>query len=245
MRRLLRTTLLFTCGCVAAIGSTATAGLVTNPSFETLEETHINGDPGLPSTYGDWGGDLSAIVTAENGITPRTGSRMLRFDATGNTANSDLVSSQVWQWLDITPYQDLISMGRAEAVVSAWFNRVQGDSQTDTSQGISLYAFKGNMWDLKNSIGYGLSVRTDGDVSTWEEAAGTWRLPTDTKYLAVELFAYENVKNDGTFPEFDGHYADDAFVAIRDTAIPEPSTVVLALLGGLGLVVYTYRKRKL
>ncbi len=245
MRRLLRTTLLFTCGCVAAIGSPAMAGLVTNPSFETLEDTFIFGYPGTPSSYGDWGGDLSAIVTAENGISPRTGLRMLRFDATGNEADPYLASSQVWQLIDISTYVDLISMGRAEALVSAWFNRVPGDNETDTSQGISLYAFSEGMWDYDHYVGNGFGISTDSDVSTWEQAEGTWLLPTNTKYLAVELSAYENVKNDGEFPEFDGHYADDVFVAIRDTAIPEPASVVLSLLGGIGLAVYTYRTRRL
>ena len=245
MRRLLRTTLWFTCGCVAAIGSTAMAGLVSNPtSFETYEETFIFGYPGTPSTYGDWGGDLSAIVTAEKGIAPRTGSRMLRFDATGNSADSYLASSQVWQWIDISPYADLICAGRAEAMVSAWFNRVPGDSETDTSLGISLYAFSESMWDFNHYVGNGFGVAADGDVSTWEQAEGTWLLPTNTKYLAVELSAYENIKNDGVFPEFDGHYADDVLVSIRDTAIPEPASIVLSLLGGMGLAVYTYRTRR-
>lgn len=241
MRRLLRTTLLFTCGCVAAINSAATAGLVTNPSFETPEDTFIFGFPGLPSTYGDWGGDLSAIVTAENSILPRTGSRMLRFDATGNEADGFLTTSQIRQWIDISPYQDLIRAGRAEATVSAWFNRVPGDDETDTSQGISLYAFTGTMWDFNNYVAQGFGVLTDGDVSTWEQASGTWLLPTNTNFLAIEVSAYENVKNDGVSPEFDGHYADDVFLAIRGADIPEPSTIVLLLLGGLGLAFYWIR----
>jgi hypothetical protein len=50
-----------------------TANLITNPSFETDEETSIFGYPGVPSAFGDWGGDLSSIVGPENGISPYDG----------------------------------------------------------------------------------------------------------------------------------------------------------------------------
>ena len=48
-----------------AISATVT---VANPSFETVEPIQ-----GYPSTFGDWGVDLSQIVTAQNGITPFDG----------------------------------------------------------------------------------------------------------------------------------------------------------------------------
>lgn len=244
MRKLLLRMLSLTCGCVAVINSAAMAGLVANPSFETVEGTYIFGYPGLPDNYGDWGGDPSTIVTTEKGISPRTGTQMLRFERTGNLPDPYLTTSQVWQSIDIGPYEDLILAGRAEATVSAWFNRVLGDDQTDTSQGITLYAFSAALWDFSHVIGQGFGVSTDGNATTWEQASGTWLLPTNTKYLAVEVSAYENIFNDGEDPEFDGHYADDVFLEIRDTAIPEPSTIVLALLGAVGLAAYWYRQRK-
>ncbi len=71
------------------------ANLITNPSFETDEETSIFGFPGVPSAFGDWGGDPSDIVGTENGILPYDGNLMLRFYYTGNYPDILLTTSQV------------------------------------------------------------------------------------------------------------------------------------------------------
>jgi hypothetical protein len=208
--------------------------LISNLSFETPEPTHIFGFPGLPSAFGDWGGDLSQIVVADRGIVPLEGQRMLRFDATGNSADAALNTSEVWQLVDASAHAGLIASGQARAVSTAWFNRVAGDAQTDTSFGLTLYAFSGSVADFRNNLIGGnfsstaFGVLTDGDPVTWEAAGGQWQLPTNTTYLAVRLSASENVLNDGVSPEFDGHYADLVSLEI----VPEPSRLVtIACLG--------------
>lgn len=57
--------------------------VMVNGSFETPESTGWPVGPRFPSTYGDWGGDTSEIRSAENGITPFLGERMLRFNLRG------------------------------------------------------------------------------------------------------------------------------------------------------------------
>ena len=50
---------------VSACALAETFNMVANPGFETLEST-IDGWPSpWPTTFGDWSGDLSEIVTIE------------------------------------------------------------------------------------------------------------------------------------------------------------------------------------
>ncbi len=99
---------------VCLLGSThdwAEATLISNPSFETPETT----GGVLPTTFGDWSGDLSQIVTAENGIVPFDGSRMLRFDGTFLNTSIDGFASDVWQLIDMSPFSTVVSTGLALA----------------------------------------------------------------------------------------------------------------------------------
>ncbi len=222
-----------------AIGVSAHAEMVGNAGFEIAEPTGTF----LPITaFGDWAGDQSTIVTAENGIVPLKGSRMLRFDS-GGSAPGGTYESQVFQAIDVSAYSSLIAAGNAEVVASAWFNRVPGDAETDTLMGIWVYAIHGTLpFTFMNVVGAQLgTVFTDGDVGTWEMATTRYTLPSNTDYVAICLDAAENVHNDSTYPEFDGHYAD----SVSFTVVPEPSTI--ALLGSLalcGIGVRRYRRRK-
>ena len=56
--------------------------LVTNPSFETVENIVDLPVPSLPEDFGDWIGDVAGVVNAKDGITPVDGSRMLQFENT-------------------------------------------------------------------------------------------------------------------------------------------------------------------
>jgi len=53
-----------------------------------------------------------------------------------------------------------------------------------------------------------------GDVFDWRELSIEADLPAGTTLLVVVLYAAENVLNDTAFPEFHGHYADDAEVVL-------------------------------
>ncbi len=226
--------------------STAFANLITNPGFETDEETFIFGHPGLPTGYGDWGGDLSDIVVDPNGGS----NHVLQFLSAGNNmVPNSLSSSEIWQLIDVSSYATDITAGNITANLSGWFNRVAGDSQTDTDFNIVLYALTGNPASFApggTSISNGIT--TDGDIATWEQAEIlNWLLPTDTDYLAVRITASENIFNDSyghPAPEFDGHYADNITLTLKSSnPVPEPATMLLFAVG-LGLLGFTKLDRK-
>lgn len=216
--------------CVLA--STASANLVTNAGFEhSVDYLH------WPNDYGVWGGDKAHSAAARQGITPLEGSRMLQFDVTSwNGTGSDASSCQICQPINTSSYQALIRSGEAVASARAYFNRVAGDSQTDTKFMISIFAYSGgvaNHNDLKEAGAH--LARQDGSLisdfnpATWELGSVTVRLPAATDFIVVQVSAVENIYNDFAAPEFDGHYADDVELII----VPEPTTLLLLCLGGL------------
>lgn len=195
-----------------------------------------------PHTYDRWGGDVASIVLAQNGITPHGGTKMLKFGLSGwDTANlSNATASQVVHLVDVSAYADYIAAGEAVATFSAYFNRVAGDAETDTAFGVRLRAYSGptDQHTNKRVAGTWLDlalgeILTDDNVSTWEwVTTGPMILPAGTDYLAVEVLALENVYNDASTNEFDGHYADDALL----TVTPEPATLSLLAVGGLAVL---------
>ena len=196
--------------------STANADLLVNPGFETIEST----DDHYPTAFGDWSGDLSEIVITENGITPLEGSQMLHYISAAHSGDtSELRASDVYQLVDLSTFRSDIDAGLLTASASAFFNRIQGDEETDTLFLIELYAFSGTPDNFSNQFDnsqwlswtdHRFYLLTDNNLNTWEKLTATLPLPPETDYLAINIYPLENVFNDvldGTV-EFDGHYAD-------------------------------------
>jgi len=225
---------------IAALTLSAPAfALVANGDFETAEAVS-----GVPTTAGDWGQDLATIVAAENGISPFSGSRMLRFDSTSSTLPGSGLGSDVTQLIDLTPDAAAIAAG-ATLSAAAFFNRVTGDSNTDTEFNIALRAYHGALASFADasfsSSPLALSSNalfSDGNPATWETLGTSLDLPVNTTFVALTITARENVLN--STPEFDGHYADNVSASLA--AVPEPETYAL-FLAGLVLVALARRHR--
>jgi hypothetical protein len=120
------------------------ANLVMNGGFETADDTS---GPLLP-VAGDWHGDVTAIVGTQDGITPVEGSKMLVFLGSHEFGNpSSSAGSQARQVIDLSAYSAQIAAGGASVTGSAFFNRISGDSQTDTLFSIGLIALDGSLSD--------------------------------------------------------------------------------------------------
>ncbi|MDP6547322.1 MAG: PEP-CTERM sorting domain-containing protein, partial [Phycisphaerae bacterium] len=75
-------------------------------------------------------------------------------------------------------------------------------------------------------------IVSDGGLATWERASVELLLPTGTDYIGIDIYADENIHNDTSGIEFDGHYADAVTVSVT----PEPATLSLLALGGLAIL---------
>jgi hypothetical protein len=195
---------------------------VINGGFEIYEPT----SGGLPNTFGDWKGDLSDIVVAENGIQPFEGAQMLRFKGAAWSGHNG-GASQVYQIIDTSSCSDTGASEELQYKVSAYFNRVKGDLQTDSAFRIDVFAFEGEPSGFpanRSSANWldsaGSSVNTDDDPGTWEPVSVYFKLPPNTDYIAVEIGAYEDIFNDRGAGEFDGHYADAVEFSCEPTVTP-------------------------
>lgn len=224
----------------------AAAELLVNPGFESGGSV-----PFRPTTTGIWANDWTDSVTAENGITPLSGSRMLRFLGASQPGNPGTFStgSEPYQLIDLTPFSSEIATGKFLITASAWFNRVEGDSQTDTQFQIGLSTYDGVPSDFPTEIAnqgfvsdIDKFILSDGDVGTWEQITIKHLIPIGTDYMEFNVNAWENIFNDSAPNEFDGHYADNASVTY--SIIPEPSSFMLLSIGGIALVGYGWRRKR-
>jgi len=184
-----------------------------------------------PTRCGVWGGDMATIVSAEQGIKPREGKQMLRFHHCNFRSSGSAAGSQVCQVVDISKYKDAIRAGKVRAFALAHYNRVAGNARTDTLNGVGLLAYSGpqaqhfQLSQRKATIARSSAgIHTDADPATWEKLTVGLRLPKNTDFLVIQLLAAEDVYNNLKGVEFDGHYAESAFVTlVTDEADPPPT----------------------
>jgi len=215
--------------------------LLANPSFETALSTS-GGSGDWPSDVGYWSGDNSQIVDVSDGIAPLDGTNMLQLLNAGGPIATSYHGSEVTQLVDVSTFHSDIAQGKLLVIASAYFNRVSGDAETDTAFGVRIRACSGSPTTFRASrveiTRVDNFISSDGDLATWERASVELLLPEGTDYIGIDIYADENVRNDTSGIEFDGHYAD----AVLVKAVPEPTTLALLALGGMALV--RRRKRK-
>jgi hypothetical protein len=203
--------------CIATFAPLAVgSNLLANPGFES--PVYVGA---LPTEPGLWRGDSADTRQAEQGITPRNDALMLRFLRSGLVAGSGVVSSQQWQLVNLSTLAPEIDAGKVQVDASAWFNRVVGDAQTDTRFDLRVLTFTGVPATFPTDYASPAHVTSGSVLATanaWQAVNLTDVLPVGTRYVAVEIYAYENIQDDAADPEFDGHYADD--VSLTLTFLP-------------------------
>jgi hypothetical protein len=215
-----RQTLSCALSSMLAVAGGAAAQTVECAGFETCETF----DDWI-TTYGVWGVDGSDVTSATLGISPVEGTQMLQFVCTSPGTgppchNVGGVGGDVHQMIDLAPIQDLVLTGNARLRVEASFNRVAGNAQTDTRFFLRLAAYEGLPVNFQFTTVIAQSstdLFSDDDPATWERIGACLDLPTSTTYVAVLVSAIENVVDDGTAPEFDGHFADDVALTVLST----------------------------
>jgi len=178
-----------------------------------------SGDPPLglftttPSNL--WLQEAAALVVgSENGISPAEGDGMLRIQETGGTA------SQVRQVVPVS-----VNLGDV-AILRYLFNSPSSGSLGVLSLSAYGLGTVGVSAPLLGTLSTG-QIAIDGDSLTWETLnIGTFVLPAGTTQLEAQV-GFIN----GTIPQ--NGYVD----------LPEPSTLLLAIFGLFGLVLFNWRKR--
>jgi hypothetical protein len=189
--------------------------LLMNPGFEAADV--MVGAP--PTVVGVWQGDAAGRVTTDQGVVPRTGSQMLKFTASGLVPGAGFFTSQQWQTVDLTAYGSQIDAGNVRLNAELWVNRVAGDAGTDRRFDLRVLAFPGSPstfpTDYPPPDPQIRAATTASTALSWQALQVQFDvLPAGTRYVAVEIYPFEDVEDDGVAPEFDGHYADDASLVL-------------------------------
>lgn len=220
-------------GIAFLLGTTPAWGnLLVNGGFETVTSIPTV----IPTGYGYWGMDVAEITGTSQGIAPAEGSHMLNFIYTGEAGPMAAnYKCDLYQLVDVSSHIGIIRNGGVTATATALFNRILGENETDTQFGIDIRAYAGDPSTfpaqvLQNELSTSIQViLSDGDTATWEDAVVSLEVPPNTDFLAIHIWAEENVVNDASGAEFDGHYAD----AVSLEIVPEPATLMMLALGGL------------
>ncbi len=204
------------------------APALVNGGFETSEPTK----EWLPQTFGDWSGDNTQILVGpDSGVSSRSGSGMLKFIAATPGGAAAPIGSESWQVVDLSLVRAALDAGEVVTVtLTAYFNRLAGDAQTDTAFGVLLDAYDGSpsTFPARWTPGPRLArqekeITTDADTATWEPASVSMVVPRAATFLAARISAAENVRNDTSGSEFAGHFADDASLSVE---IPLPELTI-------------------
>ena len=204
--------------------------------FETAVQPGIRG---VPSEREVWGGDHARIVTAEQGIAPHRGTKMLRFlrsDFEGEKSELSYSCDQL-RVIDLRRYQALIDTGNATLNASAWFRLMAPQSGESFAVGISIAAFDSDptrlhgrdwaTWEDTERLGFTQMQRpwSAGDYAAWGEATGELRLPRGTRFVNVHVRVSRKEPTPTATPvEFGGAYADD--VSARLLVDESPTTAL-------------------
>ena len=203
---------------------------LVDPGFETRQAP---GTDGVPRKFGVWSGDFSALSTGERGVTPAEGKQMLRLlraDNQNTPPGSEPGSAEVWQAIDMTPFQKAKHNESIVVELSAQFNASETFGDERTVFGVSLEAFSGEvqqlpeLWHNRRDsalVRSGREQPADRKPSTWQTVSSQLSLPQDATILLVHLYAVRKGKAPLP-PEFSGHFLDGPSLALLETH-PRPT----------------------
>jgi len=206
---------------LAGAATTATASnLLVDPGFEVNPLVNYGLVLGnFPAYEGDWGVEAATITGAQGGVTPPEGVQMLRM------VDDGLVATQAFQVTDVTSYAGLIDSGGATVNLSALFDVDSNVPAASASVVLTFHSAATYGSQIGSPISSGITL--DNLPVTWEPAYLSGPVPVGTRWLVSQV-AYNNASLGGNPGYVDGARLD---------VLPEPATLGLLALGGVGVMV--------
>lgn len=159
----------------------------------------------LPTEFNVWGGDETAVVSAERGVKPRTGRKMLRFVTShprGVTYEGN--ASEIWRVLDLDELRRLGGAHELHVEIAGFFNGAVPAGVQRTSCLIGAIATDmqpaslGERWRTLFDAAEAASTRTaigqrssviDDDPATWQRLSASVTVPAEARYLVLYCLA--------------------------------------------------------
>ncbi len=180
----------------------------------------------VPSRVGSWGAKSGRVVTAENGVEPREGQRMLRLEPLPPNKQGKTNLSSAYQMLDLRSRAKAIRGGDAEVQVTASF--CAANSEVSSRYAIRIFAIdqppdkaRRRFWQKQDDEGVAIVQQTFGTVpgeAGWHTFSLTMPLPRGARTLVMILAA--GVPKDAT-AEAAMYYLDDVQVSVLT---PQPQS---------------------
>ena len=183
---------------------------------------------GPPFVLGQWGQENAAIVGVDGGVTPLTASTMLAEYAPGTSAYT-----QTYQATDVSA-----DPAGSTYTLSAFFDANQNLSAASAFVNISFY--DASYLPLGVPLSSGLIL--DNIPSTWEQISATATEPPNTKYIISQVL-YDNSTLMDSAGVIDPSYVDAASLTLNP--VPEPSAFALLGAGGLLMMGFAWRNKRL
>jgi hypothetical protein len=227
-------------GLVAGVLGTSALWAFSHPSapdrLKTVARVVVDGfedgvapeDRGVPTRLDSWGGDHAVVCEAEQGISPRSGNKMMRLlrsNFSGEDSEFSHVGDQM-RIIDVAAFHAVIATGRAVVAAEAHFNLIKSRPGEAFAGGLQVYAFshdprvyQGTGWKAWYEGHLSLSgqqqERADDDPSTWERVTTDLPLPLGTQFLVVHV-RINRIRPEPTATPvvFSGAYVDDVKVQL-------------------------------
>lgn len=205
-----------------------TAGKVMTLLQESFESGPAPLATGMPVKAGQWTGDFSEIVGGQQGVKPETGKKMLRFlraDYEGKVKPEGSYAGDLYRLIDLRPYLNEFTDGRAVVRTSAGFNSASFPERERYSCVVRAYALSAEMV-MSGAFLNGASLRDgalataskgmpqlDRDPRSWQRVESELRLPAEAEFLLIHV-SVSNLTKDEVKDAFRSHYLDEVRVSL-------------------------------
>ena len=204
---------------------------VTSLFVESFESGPAPLMTGVPQELNRWSGDLSEVVSEQQGVKPAHGTkmiRMLRADFEGKSVTKLNTYGDLIKIVDVRAFTRETNGGEVVLSASALFNAANFPEAERYDGVVTLYAVDEIGYTEKNLLkdslahscsGPGLSL--DRNPATWESATTRLQLPAGTHFVVVKVSVRRMPKNKeplSTLPNpitFSGHFVDDVRASIH------------------------------
>lgn len=165
---------------------------------EGFEKTELTPPRGFPRRANEWSGDLSASVTAESGVAPIEGDRMMRLEQASPNSRR---FSYAWRIVDLAEHPAPGEEETRKVEVSAAFNTA-GEARPLRYQ-IRLAAFSQEPGEVRQIWNHesvlfdtilqhaGRNVHVEADDPGWQLVLASMEIPPGTRSLLISLAASE------------------------------------------------------
>jgi hypothetical protein len=165
---------------------------------EGFENAELTPSRGFPRRANEWSGDLSAPVTAESGVAPIEGDRMVRLEQASPNSRQ---FTYAWRIMDLAEHPAPNEAETRKVEVSATFNTA-GEARPLRYQ-IRLAAFSQEPGEVRRIWNHepmlfdtvlqhvGRNVLVEADETGWQNVQASMDIPPGTRSVLISLAASE------------------------------------------------------